>query len=65
MATMTKRHFQAIANEIKSMVMAAITAADDAALERAKNTAAQFARLCAESNPRFSPERFYAACGLR
>jgi hypothetical protein len=57
MASLTRKHFIAMAKEVKRLV-------DHGETNLAKQMADQFVKLCRESNPRFDTSRFLQACGL-
>jgi hypothetical protein len=58
---MTKRHFIAFANVLKSLKPATTTGAG---YRMWVDAVQSIASVCGSSNPRFNRETFYSACGL-
>ena len=58
---MTRKHFNAIAEEI-SEIRAGLESRE--ALDALDRTADAVANVCAETNPRFDKGRFLRACGV-
>lgn len=69
---MTKKHFISAAKEVTSYVSEAHILGEAGqqseamhTLEGAERMAQTFARMFADSNPRFNRERFFKACNVR
>jgi hypothetical protein len=62
---MTRKHFRAMADNIKKQLDTARGSTLEPQLRQAlKHTAETFASMSARSNPRFDRSRFFRACGL-
>jgi hypothetical protein len=68
---MTRKHFEALAAEIRAEYTCARTYDNFPAAEaiarlagRIARLAGRIARVCADSNPNFSDARFIKACGI-
>jgi hypothetical protein len=58
---MSRKHFEALAKEIKSSLAAAT---DTAARMAVVELAGRIARVCSDHNPNFDDRRFLVACGI-
>jgi hypothetical protein len=61
---MSRKHFEALAAEIRAEYTCARTYDNFPAAEAIARLAGRIARVCADSNPNFSDARFIKACGI-
>lgn len=61
---MNRKHFNALAAEIRTAYADACSGGGEEARTAVANLAGRIARVCADSNPNFSDARFIKACGI-
>lgn len=62
---MSRKHFEALAAEIRTAYADACSGAGEEARNAVANLAGRIARACSDSNPNFDDRRFLKACGIQ